>query len=442
MKKKGIWIDSNLTGRGLSPLDKLLYSQIVYYSKDGGFCIKSNIELSLELEISESSVKRSLELLQEIGLLKRDTDRKMGNVRRITPLVQNEPTPTVKMTLPLVQNEPTPTVKMTLPLVQNEPTYIGRTINKQLKEQSINNTNSDFQIFENLDSVKNENLEGVFLKMILLKSDNEIEEQMKLIIKNKVSESNIQAEFFCKCREVGLNCYLEYTYENCRFDAVLYDDEKNIYCIVEFKSYKTDKAEKLNTKQLCRYKKYNLPIIVCTRLDDVKGAIIQSLRQFYIVCDDDKKKEVEIIANDFIAKSSAKKEKETNYPFEIIWGMYGKKGSSKVAKQRYEKLSEAKRAIAFDHVPKYVASTPQIQYRKNFEVYINQESFNDQIIKQNANSTNSTSRNFKNESGDQYLARVGSELDAIFELKFGRGSHESAHAVPNESDGYTSFTEF
>lgn len=141
-------------------------------------------------------------------------------------------------------------------------------------------------------------------------------------------------------------------------------------------------------------------------------------------------------------KSSAKKEKETNFPFQVIWGMYGKKGSVKVAKQRYEKLSETKRAIVFDHVPKYVASTPEIQYRKNFEVYINKESFNDQIIQKNANSTNAKNGGFRGESGDEYLARVGSELNEIFELKFGRSSHEPAHELSNERDGYTSFTEF
>jgi hypothetical protein len=150
MKRKGIWIDSNLTGRGLSPLDKLLYSQIVYYSKDAGFCMKSNPELAIELEVSGSSVKRSLEILEEKGLINRDTDRKIGNVRKLIPSVQNDPTPTVKMTLPSVQNDPTPTVKMTLPSVQNDPTYIGRITKEQLNKQSINNSNNGFQKVENL----------------------------------------------------------------------------------------------------------------------------------------------------------------------------------------------------------------------------------------------------------------------------------------------------
>lgn len=134
--------------------------------------------------------------------------------------------------------------------------------------------------------------------------------------------------------------------------------------------------------------------------------------------------------------------KETDYPFEIIWGMYGKKGSIKVAKARYEKLNETKRAIAFDHVPKYVVSTPEIQYRKNFEVYINQESFNDQIIQKNASSNSNSNRGFKNESGDEYLKRVGGELNEIFELKFGRGSHGSTHELSNVGDGNTGVSIF
>ena len=130
---------------------------------------------------------------------------------------------------------------------------------------------------------------------------------------------------------------------------------------------------------------------------------------------------------------------ESNFPFEIIWGMYGKKGSAKVSKQRYEKLKENIREVIFEHVPRYVASTPELKFRKNFEVYLNQETYNDQIIEHGSSSTKTVYRSSKNESSEQYLGRVGSELDEIFERRFGKSSNEASDTASYEFDQYTDF---
>ena len=308
MKKKGIWIDSNLSGRGLSPLDKFLYSQISYYSKEEGFCVKSDREFSNELEVSERSITTSLSFLVEKGLLKKQTDRSKGNYRELHP--------SAKTAEPLPQELRNPSAK-TAELYKE-----GITI-KQLKEQSINNnTLNDFQKNENLVIV--ENVEVL-----------EVLEISEVVILNTNTEGEKEKE-----------------------------------------------------------------------------------------------------------KSSAKKEKETEYPFEVIWEMYGKKVGFARTEKRYEKVKECDRAKIFDHVPKYVASTPDVQYRKNFEVYLNQKSFNDQIIQKNANITNTKNGGYRGESGDEYLTRVGSELNAIFEHKFGRGSNGSTHELSNERDGHPSVSIF
>ena len=130
---------------------------------------------------------------------------------------------------------------------------------------------------------------------------------------------------------------------------------------------------------------------------------------------------------------------ESNFPFEIIWGMYGKKGSAKVSKQRYEKLKENIREIIFEHVPRYVSSTPELKFRKNFEVYLNQETYNDQIIEHGSSSAKTVYRSSKNESSEQYLGRVGSELDEIFERRFGKSSNEASDTASYEFDHYTDF---
>ena len=65
--------------------------------------------------------------------------------------------------------------------------------------------------------------------------------------------------------------------------------------------------------------------------------------------------------------------------FDHIWILYGKKGNRKTSKAKYSKLSEANKQNLLIHIPIYVLSTPDKQYRKNFETYINQECWNDEV---------------------------------------------------------------
>lgn len=65
--------------------------------------------------------------------------------------------------------------------------------------------------------------------------------------------------------------------------------------------------------------------------------------------------------------------------FDDVWLMYEKKGNKKTSLGRWEKLSKSKQELAVKNIPKYVASTPDKKYRKNFEAYIHQEVWNDEI---------------------------------------------------------------
>ena len=83
MKKKGIWVDASLSGLGLSPLDKLLYSQIEYLSKDRGFCDKSDRAFAKDLEVSARSISASLSFLEKIRLITKSVAKHKGNERKI-----------------------------------------------------------------------------------------------------------------------------------------------------------------------------------------------------------------------------------------------------------------------------------------------------------------------------------------------------------------------
>jgi len=66
--------------------------------------------------------------------------------------------------------------------------------------------------------------------------------------------------------------------------------------------------------------------------------------------------------------------------FDNVWAMYQRKGNKKTSRRKWDKLPKRTKMLAVEHIPHYVKSTPVLKYRKNFEVYITQEAWNDIII--------------------------------------------------------------
>lgn len=72
------------------------------------------------------------------------------------------------------------------------------------------------------------------------------------------------------------------------------------------------------------------------------------------------------------------------YSFEKAWDLYQKKvGPKEKLKAKWNKLSVHDRKAAIEHIPIYVQSTPDKQYRKNFQTYLNQRGWEDEIITHN-----------------------------------------------------------
>lgn len=70
-----------------------------------------------------------------------------------------------------------------------------------------------------------------------------------------------------------------------------------------------------------------------------------------------------------------------NYTFEQFWHDYDKKvGSAERLIPKWLKLSDAEREKIREYIPKYKASKPDKTYRKNPETFLNQKSWNDEII--------------------------------------------------------------
>lgn len=81
----------------------------------------------------------------------------------------------------------------------------------------------------------------------------------------------------------------------------------------------------------------------------------------------------------------------TEFSFENVWEQYGKKGNRKTSKAKWDRLSNTNKALALKHIPGYVGATPDKQYRKNFETYLNQEVWNDNLLSNDLNSRKSHS---------------------------------------------------
>ena len=90
--------------------------------------------------------------------------------------------------------------------------------------------------------------------------------------------------------------------------------------------------------------------------------------------------ELDEIIFDFKTELMKVEEQElTNSDFDTCWAMYQKKGSRKVSLERWKKLSSLDKEKIKLHIPIYNSSR-DIMYRKDFERYISNRTFEDVVI--------------------------------------------------------------
>ncbi|WP_162793483.1 hypothetical protein [Runella rosea] len=86
-------------------------------------------------------------------------------------------------------------------------------------------------------------------------------------------------------------------------------------------------------------------------------------------------------------KCLPKRKKPINIPFDDWWNAYQKKVDRSVKlEKKWERLTDEERAKAMQHTAAYVLATPDKKYRKNPETYLNNKSFNNEIIQENGKS--------------------------------------------------------
>jgi hypothetical protein len=114
-------------------------------------------------------------------------------------------------------------------------------------------------------------------------------------------------------------------------------------------------------------------------------------------------------SNSSVSKPLTKEEPLTNKPinieFDIFWNLYDKKVSKDKCENKWNKLTDNERQLAIDFIPKYKLSQPNKKYRKNPETFLNNKSWNDEIINNETNRTNNT-RGFESDTTRETIEHV------------------------------------
>jgi hypothetical protein len=81
-----------------------------------------------------------------------------------------------------------------------------------------------------------------------------------------------------------------------------------------------------------------------------------------------------------------------NIDFEWFWNEYDKKvGEKQKLKKKWNKLSDEERQNAMNYLDLYKEAVPDKQFRKNPETFLNNKSWNDEIITRNNTTINKLS---------------------------------------------------
>lgn len=106
-------------------------------------------------------------------------------------------------------------------------------------------------------------------------------------------------------------------------------------------------------------------------------------------------------------KESKVKVNNTILSFDEFWNLYDKKvGDKKKLEKKYENISESDRELIKAHIPAYIASQPDKKYRKDPQTYLNNYSWNDEII---TNNTRSYGTEIKPNQGHYSANRANNE---------------------------------
>lgn len=117
-------------------------------------------------------------------------------------------------------------------------------------------------------------------------------------------------------------------------------------------------------------------------------------------------------------------EEVEKYPFEEFWKLYGMQIGEIECRKKWSRMRESTKAKVMEHLSKYVASTPNKQYRAEPFNYLSRGYYNNEIIDRTQTNTNSygsnngqqdrrTQQQINIERNAQAVARMFSEIQPM-----------------------------
>ena len=96
---------------------------------------------------------------------------------------------------------------------------------------------------------------------------------------------------------------------------------------------------------------------------------------------DEIKQAIQLLEENGYKITAPPKEVKDEYTFERAWNLYDKKvGCKAKLEKKWNSMSKKERKAAIEYIPLYVIATEDKQYRKNFQTFLNQRGWEDEII--------------------------------------------------------------
>ena len=117
-------------------------------------------------------------------------------------------------------------------------------------------------------------------------------------------------------------------------------------------------------------------------ISNTNDYITKSLFEVYLNKEEEAVKMViEVLESKGYKITAPPKEIKDEYTFERAWNLYDKKvGCKAKLEKKWNSMSKKDRMAALAYIPAYVIATEDKQFRKNFQTFLNQRAWEDEII--------------------------------------------------------------
>jgi septum formation topological specificity factor MinE len=125
-------------------------------------------------------------------------------------------------------------------------------------------------------------------------------------------------------------------------------------------------------------------LIVIENYDDVTISIPSTIKRLGVIEQASSGGKAKAISSEKKSAKLKEKEKENiieENGFDLFWDLYDKKAGKKdKIEKKWNTLSDSVRKEILEYIPKYIKAQPDKKYRKNPDTFLNNESWNDELI--------------------------------------------------------------